>query len=223
MIAIDTQQLIEQLAGGVEPVARLPAPWLRTALWLGFAAIDVALFVLAMSPRQDLGRAVGDPAFMTEQLAALATGVTAGFAAFASVVPGSKRRIALLPLLPLAAWLGSLGTGCAASWIQRGPAGLTLTPDFACLPAIALIGLPPAVIIALMLRRGAPLTPHRTAALAGLAAAGLGNFGLRLCHAQDASLMVLVWQVGAVFVLTAAAAIAGRWVLGWKGLTRTAG
>jgi hypothetical protein len=57
-----------------------------------------------------------------------------------------------------------------------------------------------------MLRCGPPLTPHTTTALGGLAAAGLGNFGLRLFHPQDAGLTVLVWQVGTVCLLPAIAA-----------------
>lgn len=215
---MDTQQLIEQLAGQAKSVTRLYPPWRRTALWLVFAVLDIAMFVALMSPRQDLGLALARPAFIVEELAALATGVTAALAAFASVVPGLSRRMLFLPLLPFTVWLGSVGTGCVQSWIHRSPAGLTLTPDWACLPATALIGMLPAVVITFMLRRGAPLTPHVTAALGGLAAAGLANFGLRLCHAQDASLMVLVWQIGAVLLLTAIAGIAGRWVVGWKGL-----
>lgn len=180
------------------------------------------MFVLVMSPRKDLAAVLGHPSFIIEQLAALATGVTAGFAAFASVVPGYNRRVLLWPLVPVAIWLASVGGGCAAAWIQRGAAGLTLRPDWACLPAIAVIGAVPAIIIALMLRRGAPLSPHLTAALGGLAAAGLGNFGLRFCHAEDASLMVLVWQIGSVLLLTAAATIVGRRILGWKVLMRAA-
>jgi len=57
--------------------------------------------------------------------------------------------------------------------------------------------------------------PTVTVALGGIAAAGLGDFGLRLFHAQDAALMVLVWQVGSVFVFAALAACAGRYVLNW--------
>jgi len=34
-------------------------------------------------------------------------------------------------------------------------------------------------------------------------------------YAQDASLMVLVWQVGTVFILTATAAWAGHYLLNW--------
>ncbi len=180
------------------------------------------MFVLVMSPRKDLAAALGHPSFVVEQLAALATGITAGFAAFVSVVPGCNRRVLLLPLLPLAAWMLSVGGGCAAAWIRSGPAGLTLTSDWACLPAIAAIGAIPAVLMALMLRRGAPLSPPLTAVLGGLAAAGLGNFGLRFCHAEDASLMVLVWQMGSVLLLTVAAGIVGRRILGWKTLVRAA-
>jgi hypothetical protein len=79
----------------------------------------------------------------------------------------------------------------------------------------------PAIAMALMLRRGAPLTPFVSAALGGLAAAGLGNFGLRLFHPQDASIMVLVWQMGTVFVLTALAGWAGRFLLDWRALLKT--
>jgi hypothetical protein len=55
-----------------------------------------------------------------------------------------------------------------------------------------------------------------------LAAAGLGDFGLRLFHPQDANVMVLVWQVGTVFILTAIAAWAGHYLLNWRSIIGTA-
>jgi len=58
--------------------------------------------------------------------------------------------------------------------------------------------------------------------LGGLAAAGLGNFGLRFFHQQDASVMVLVWQVGTVFLLTMLAGWAGRLILEWRPLLTNA-
>jgi hypothetical protein len=73
-----------------------------------------------------------------------------------------------------------------------------------------------------ILRRGAPLTPHVTSAFGGLAAAGLGNFGLRLFHSQDVSVMVLVWQVGTVFILTIMVAWAGQYLLNWRSIVGTA-
>jgi hypothetical protein len=218
----DTEKLIERLAEAAEPVRPLSHPWMRTAAWLLVAIPYVALVVLVVSPRADLLTKALEWRYLVEQLAALATGITAAIVAFATVIPGYDRKFLFLPALPLAIWLGSLGEGCVQDWIRFGPDGLSLQPDWFCFPAIVLVGAVPAIAIAVMLRRGAPLTPHVTAALGGLAAAGLGNFGLRLFHSQDASLMVLVWQVGTVFILTAMAAWVGRYLLNWRSITATA-
>jgi hypothetical protein len=102
--------------------------------------------------------------------------------------------------------------------MRTGAGGISLTSDFVCIPTIALVGAVPALAMAVMLRKGAPLSPHISAALGGLAAAGLGNFGLRLFHHQDASLMVLVWQMGTVFMLTMLSGSAGRLFLNWRPL-----
>ena len=219
---MDTEKLIERLAEGVEPVQRLSRPWRRTAVWLLVAIPYVVLVVFVVSPRTDLISMMSTWRFVVEQVAALATGITAAAAAFTTTIPGHNRKVLLLPLLPLAVWLGSLAQGCVQDWIQLGPDGLSLQPDWFCFPAIVLVGAVPAIAMAVMLRRGAPLTPHLTTALGGLAAAGLGNFGLRLFHTQDASLMILVWQVGTVFILTAIAAWAGRYLLSWRSITGVA-
>jgi hypothetical protein len=172
--------------------------------------------VFAMSPREDLGLKIVDPRFVAEQVAALATGVAAAAAAFATVVPGVNRRVFVLALVPVATWVGSLGLGCVRSWIQFGSSGLAVRPDWFCVPAIIGMGALPALAMVVMLRRGAPLTPRLTSALGGLAAGGIGSFGLRLVHPEDASLMVLVWQVGTVSVLSVLAGWAGDHLLGWR-------
>ena len=69
-----------------------------------------------------------------------------------------------------------------------------------------------------MLRRGAPLTPHLTAALGGLAAAGIGNIGVRFIHPEDVSVMLMVWHVGGVMLLCAFAGSAGRHFLNWRSI-----
>lgn len=216
----DTEGLIRRLAQSAEPLRPLPRPWARAAIWLALSLPCIAAVVLALSPRDDLVSKLADLHFISEEAAALTTGLFAAAAAFATVVPGHDRRFLLLPILPLALWLGSLGQGCMRDWLRFGAAGLSLRPSWVCLPAIVIVGAVPAVAMALMLRRGAPLTPRLTAALGGLAAAGLGDFGLRLFHVQDASLMVLVWQFGAVCALSAAAAAAGRYLLNWRSLSQ---
>jgi hypothetical protein len=216
---MDTDQVIQHLTENAEPVQPVSHPWVLTWAWLAAAIPYIALIVIVISPRADLATKLTETRFLIEQLAALGTGIGAAFAAFASVIPGYDRRLIFLPLLPLAVWLASLGQGCVQTLIALGPNGLSLTPDWYCLPSIVLVGMVPAIVMALLLRRGAPLTPHFTTALGGLAAAGLGNFGLRMFHLQDASLMVLVWQFGTVALLTALAGLAGGRLLQWQTLT----
>lgn len=214
----NTDALIRRLAHDVEPVRPLLHPWIRTALWLGLAVPSVAVLAFLLWSRRGFPSIVSDLPFAIEQSAAFATGVTAAAAAFVSVVPGYKRKFLLLPALPLAAWLGTIGRGCVQDWIQFGSDGLRLRPDWICLPIIALMGAAPAIAMALMLRRGAPLTPRVTMGLGGLAAAGLGNVGLRFVHVQDASLMLLVWQCGAVFALSTLAGWTGPRLLSWRSI-----
>jgi hypothetical protein len=66
-----------------------------------------------------------------------------------------------------------------------------------------------------MLRRGAPLTPHLTAALGGLAAAGLGNLGICLFHPHTSNLVMLVWHCGTVLAVAALAGVVGGQLLHW--------
>ena len=209
---MDTNDLVRRLTAGTVQVSRLPSPEVRTARWLAVALPAVAIVVLLMSPRDDLSTKLSESRFLIEQTAAFATAVTAALAAFCMIIPGHSRWIALLPAAPLAVWLGSLGQGCIRGWSN----GLEFYPDWICFPAIILVGTVPALTMLAMLRRGAPLTPHLTVALGALAAAALGNFGLRLFHAQDASLMVLAWQFGSVALLSVLACCSGGHLLRWR-------
>jgi len=224
---LDTEQLIHQLADHPAPVRRLPAPWRRAAVWFAISLpyVVVVVFTHSMPASMpiDLSQMLHDRQFIIEQIATLLTAITAVMAAFCSIVPGYDRRILLVPLLPLAIWLLSLGEGCVNDWIRLGARGLALRPDWNCLPPAALIGIVPALTIVIMLRRGAPLYPRITLALAALAVAALGNFGLRIYHVGDASIMVLVWHFGSVIVLALLASWIGQIVLRWKTADRAAG
>src|SRR3546814_20393482 len=90
----------------------------------------MAIVVMLMSPREDLVEKLSEARFLVEQAAAVATAVTAAIAAFCLIVPGRSRRLALLPLFPLAMWLGSLGFGCMQSWLQFGTEAWQVYPDW---------------------------------------------------------------------------------------------
>jgi hypothetical protein len=214
----DTKELIRELAQHAEPVRRPSAPILRALLWLAISAAYIGLWVALMPERHDAAAQSRGYLFAIEQAAALATGLTAAIAAFVSVAPGYSRNWALLPALPFVAWMASLGPGCVQEWNQLGITHLSLSHDPWCVPFIVLFGAVPAVVITIMLRRGAPLTPRLTSALAGLAAAGLANAGVRIVHPEDVSVILLFWHVGAVMALSAFAGVAGRYFFNWTAL-----
>jgi hypothetical protein len=220
MMAMDTRTLIDQLAADAAPVRPLPAPWVRTLAWIALSVGYLAIVVFLMSPRADLVAKLSEWRFAIELSAALATGVTAAMVAFLSVIPGTDRRILLLPLVPLAVWLASVGHGCVSEWMTPGSHGLALPPSWMCVRGTLLASALPAVAIAIMLRRGAPLMPVATAALGALGAAGLGHVGLRLFHTQDSSIMILVWQLGSIFLLTVLAGLVGRHIFCWHARIR---
>ena len=95
------------------------------------------------------------------------------------------------------------------------PGDVLVQVDWRCVWAILAGAAVPAAALAAMLRRGVPLTPHVTAALGGLAAAGLGNLGVCLVDPHDSNLVVLIWHCGTVLVVAALAGIAGRQLLRW--------
>jgi hypothetical protein len=214
---MDTNALIEELANSAAPVRRLQAPWARMLIWLAFSIPILAAVIWLLMPG-DINpvAAIADRRFLIEEAILLVTALTAALAAFGSVVPGYDRRILLIPMLPLAAWLVTLGEGCWRNWVALGADGLTLRPDWDCLPPAILIGIAPSIAMVVMLRRGAPLLPRISIALGALAVAALANLGLRLFHLGDASVMVLFWHLGGAAVLAGLAAVAGRRVLYWR-------
>jgi hypothetical protein len=212
---VETSGLIRHLAAGATPVHRLRPPWLRTAMWLAISLPYVCAVVVIKPEALDFLRKI-DGRFALEQAAILTTALTAAIAAFASVIPGRHRKICLLPLAPLAVWLASLGEGCASDWLRFGADGLQVRPDWECAPAAIFIGIIPAVVMIVMLRRGAPLAPRVSVALGALAVAALGNFGLRIFHIGDVSVMVLIWHFGGLALISVLAGRIGYHVLNWR-------
>lgn len=184
--------------------------------WLALALPYVAVVVRGKLLMVDLPQVLIDPRFVIEQAATFATAITAAVAAFSSTVPGFDRRMLLLPVAPLALWVVSVGHGCVQDWLRFGADGLTIRPDWECLPSATVIGIVPAVAMVVMLRKGAPLCPRLTLALGALAVAAVGNFGMQLFHYRDASIMILFWHLGNVAVLSLLARWLGGHVLAWR-------
>jgi hypothetical protein len=212
-----TEQLIADLTRDVAPVQPLGRPWRRTLVWATSASLYLTLLIAAMSPRDDLGLRMTDPRFILEQLAALLTGITAAAAAFATAIPGYRRDVVLVPLAFLALWIALVGVGVA----QDARAGrMVFGGDWQCIATVFAGAALPAAMMANMMRRGAPVRPHATAALGVLAAAGLGNLGACLFHPHSSNLIVLVWHCGLVIGLALVAGLCGRALLPWPRWSR---
>jgi hypothetical protein len=221
-LTAETSQLIARLAADRTTLGRLPAPWQRTALWLMFVLPCVAtVTAVHVAGREVIERV--DVRMAVEQAAILLTGLTAALAAFSTVVPGRDWRISLLPLVPLGVWLGSLGEGCMHDWSRLGADGLLVRSDWDCVPSAIVVSIPSAAIMLVMLRRGAPVFPRLRLGLGALASAAMVNFGLRLFHAGDVAVMVLVWHFGGIAAVTILAGRFGGYVLNcrYKGASRT--
>ena len=195
---MDTNSVVDRLTADASPVQRLRSEPARATLWMLLALISVVGMAYLMTLRSDLSAKLGDTRYVVEQVAAILTAFTAAMAAFSSTVPGRSRYWLALPIIPVLVWLGSIGAGCLSDAFSGRT---TFASDWSCFPAIVMVGLIPAMSLVLMLRAGAPLFPHATTGLAGLAAAAIGDFGLRLFHPTDSGLMVLVWQMGSVVLL----------------------
>jgi hypothetical protein len=222
MRTTDTETLIRELASRKLRVRPLARPWVRAAAWLGIAVPSALLVVVMMSVHGDWVSRLLMPRVIGEEAFALATGTLAAIAAFASVVPGYNRRVLFLPLVPLVLWLGGLGQTSVRDWLQLTSHGFSMRSEWVCLPATIVAGAVPAIAMAVMLRRGAPMTPRLSALLGGLAAAGLGNLGVCVTHHAYGNVLVLVWHVTIVVALTVIVGSAGRHVLSWQSLVEQA-
>jgi hypothetical protein len=68
----------------------------------------------------------------------------------------------------------------------------------------------------IMLRRGAPMVPRISVALGALAVGALANFGLRIFHVGDVSIVLLTWHFGGLALLSIVAGRLGDRVMSWR-------
>lgn len=206
-----TEDLIRQLQASATPVRPRASPARLTLAWFGWVTPFLALVVLAISPRPDLGGVWLEPAFLAGSALALVVAGCAAVAAFATTVPGFDRwKRALLMGLPLA-WLAWFAVTAAVA----GTAAPGELRDWQCLPVLLVFASIPVVVIALLLRHGAPPAPVRTLALGGLASGALADLGARLCHSATGQAHALWHAVGVLCVMTIAGAAGGA-VLRWR-------
>ena len=197
--AASTEALIADLAGGLRPVRRLPAPWLRSALWLAVVLLGAAVLATVFDPRVALARVLAAPDLWLAALGAVLTAILAAWAACALSVPGYSSRWAWLPVPSAVLWLGASGLGCLRGLVlvtlHRATWSDAMTQ---CLPFILRNSVLLAIPLGVLLCWARPLRPGLVAAMGGLAVAAASASLLLFDHPFDASIEDLVVHVVAV-------------------------
>jgi hypothetical protein len=210
-----TPQLIDALVARATAVRRLRAPLVRAGLWLGFAAVVLPLLTAVHGVRTDLMVHLHQPAFIVSLAAALATGILAAMAAFLVSLPDRSPWWLLLPVPALAAWLSTIGYGCLTDWVSMDPAGVRLGETARCFATLLLTSAPLSLAMLAMLRYAAVLRARAVAWMCALAVAALTSFALSLDHDLDATVMILVWNLGTAALITGIGGLLGRRMFLW--------
>lgn len=212
---IKTPDLIASLAANATPVRRLRPPVFRAACWLLLAAVILTLLAVSQGIRPDLVQRLRDPGFGASLAGSLLTGVLAAVAAFLLSLPDRSRLWLLLPVPALIVWLSNIGYQCLVEWIAIGPDGVSLGEAVRCFATLVLTSLPLSLAMLVMLRYAAPLRPIAVALTGSLSVAAITATALSLFHATDATVMILMWNLGTAVLFVGLAGAFGRSMFRW--------
>ena len=210
-----TPDLIDRLVAGATPVRRLQPPLVRAGWWLLLAALLLGVIGAAHGLRPDIFECVRQPRFVVATFGALATGMLAAAASFQVSLPDGSRLWLLLPSPALALWLSTIGYGCLTDWVSIGPDGIHLNEAVRCFATLLLTSVPLWIMMLVMLSYAAPLRSTEVSLTGGLAIAAVTSFALSLFHELDATVMILVWNVGSAAILSTLGALFGKSMFSW--------
>lgn len=212
---ITTPDLIDALAKDLTPVRRLRSPAVRTAGWLVFAAVILALLAISQGLRPDLALRLQQPIFLARMTGASFTAILAAFAAFTLSLPDRSRFWLLLPVPAITLWLSTIGYQCLTDWVTFEPDSIRLGETARCFATLVLASMPLSLALLVMLRHAAPLRPTGACLSGGLAVAAVTAVALSLFHDVDASVMILIWNLGTAALFVGFAGAFSRRMFSW--------
>src|SRR5262249_50259079 len=130
-------------------------------------------------------------------------------------LPDSSRLWAVLPLPALALWVATIGYGCLTDWVSMDPAGIHMGEAVRCFSTLLMTRIPLSIAMLVMLRYTALLRPLEVSVMGGLAVAAVTAFALSLFHDLDATVMILIWNLGVAVLIAALGSLFGRSLLTW--------
>lgn len=208
---ISTPELIAMLAANLTPVRRLRPPLTRAVWWLLLAALILVLIGIGHGMRPDLLGRVKDSSFLFGLAGSLLTGILAAVGAFMVSIPGRSRWWFALPVPTVIVWLSNIGYQCLANWVAVESGAMQFGETAECLATLVLTSLPLALAMLAMLRYAAPLRPTNVFLLGSLAVAGISATALSLFHPLDATVMILVFNLGTAILIIGAGGVLSLW------------
>ncbi len=195
---MDTDRLIGDLVGTLQPVRRLRPPLQRAALWLLLVFFFATLAILHFAKLQVFAQRMAVTRTAAECTATALTGIAAVIAAFMLSVPDRSTRWALLPLPPFIVWLLASGLGCLQNGLSLYTGGSFIGESRHCVVFILGASVPLAALLFAALRRARPINPGLVAALGALGVAALAAFFLEFFHPFDVTVIDLTLHMAAV-------------------------
>lgn len=207
---MNTNELIEKLAKGSEPVRRIRAPLLAFLRWLLVAGFCLAVGVAIFGPRADLGIVLYQRGFTLQILSGIALAMMSALSAFVLSVPDRpKGWVSALPLLTTSLWLLSISVNFY--YIGFSPVDL----GFACVRDVVVLAIVPSIFLFILLKTSAPLQKGRVGFLALISTAAMGAVGTQfICHNDD-PMHMLLWHFLPVILIGLLGIWLGRHLLRW--------
>lgn len=210
-----TDDLINALSLDAASKGMPPSRALSVALAIG-AFTAVIVFLLALGTRPDFALAVEQPRFLLKFAVTLSLALGSWMLLERLARPAARQARALhLLLLPL----GLIAVGIAAELIalpsETWARSLIGSNAVLCLVSIPLISVGPFIAALLALRQGAPLSPAKAGAVAGLAAGALGATLYAAHCTDDSPLFVATWYTLALALMATLGAGLGSRMLRW--------
>jgi hypothetical protein len=175
----------------------------------------MVLLAISHGFRSDIVQRLQQPVFVISIAASLATGILAAIASFIVSLPDRSRVWLLLPVPSLLVWVSTISYGCLTDWVSIQPGGIRLGEAARCFATLVLTSVPLSLAMLFMLRYAALLRPTLVATIGSLAVAAFTSAALSLYHDLNATMMVLMWNLGVAVLIVTLGAATGKKTFSW--------
>ncbi len=207
-----TEQLIENLSHGLQPVKANACPYKTFVKWVGFVFLYTVIILLISGVRADIIVKLSSPLFITEivmlVLLVISTSLSASFLSFPDIC---QKRYTILFLAPLLLFSGVL----LLEYIGDKPPIGNVVHGIECLLCITMFAILPSFIIFKLLRKQATTHYYLAGMVAILSASSIGAIILRISENNDSVIHLIKWHYLPVIVLSLFGLWLGRKILKW--------